>query len=263
MGQGLDVLKTCDGISASAPAGLTGSREDGSQPQGPRRPENAWDEDALVTCAAIEDSVKSAVACANRGGARISNEVLLNHELLQHARQGNAKGLSAALDKGAWTETRRPLVMKPQKPDINAQGPDGKSSDEPCAPVPTPPQQLEVGMTALMFSSQNGSVECVRRLLWAQADVNALEEDAWSALHFAAKEGHLEVCTTLLANRADFTVRNADDKTPLQIAEEEDDAFAEKLKKAAQKNPAGKAGPPLSQRGTSAAGTATARAVSS
>jgi len=232
MGQGLDVLKTCDGLAASEPRGQSGSQE------GPRRPENAWDEDALVTCAAIEDGVKSAVACANRGGARISNEVLLNHELLQHARQGNVKGLSTALDKGAWTETRRPLVMKPQKPDVNsgAASPDGKSSDD-SAPRASPPQ-LEVGMTALMFSSQNGSVECVRRLLWAGADVNAIEEDGWNALHFSAKEGHLEVCTTLLANRADHTARNADDKTPLQIAEEEDETFAEKFKKALQKGAA-------------------------
>mmetsp|Transcript_53478 Transcript_53478/g.106453 ORF Transcript_53478/g.106453 Transcript_53478/m.106453 type:complete len:239 (-) Transcript_53478:207-923(-) len=238
MGQGLDVLKTCDGLAASEPKGRNGNNEGPS----PRRPDNAWDEDALVTCAAIEDGVKSAVACANRGGARISNEVLLNHELLQHARQGNIKGLSTALDKGAWTETRRPLVMKPQKPDVNsgANGPDGKSNDETAARASgTSPH--DIGMTALMFSSQNGSVECVRRLLWAGADVNAVEEDAWSALHFSAKEGHLEVCTTLLANRADHTAHNADDKTPLQIAEEEDEAFAEKLKKALQKGVAGKA----------------------
>ena len=41
-----------------------------------------------------------------RGGNRISDDVLLNHELLQCARQGDVKGISAALEKGAWTETQ-------------------------------------------------------------------------------------------------------------------------------------------------------------
>eukprot|EP00415_Alexandrium_ostenfeldii_P004135 UN4135 len=118
--------------------------------------------------------------------------------------------------------------MKPQKPEHNRQD-DGKgatpSKDDRGEPV-------DVGMTALMFSSQNGSAECIRRLLWAGAEVNAMEEDGWSALHFAAKEGHLEACTTLLQSRADHQLVNADDKTPLQVAEEEDEEFAEKLKAA-------------------------------
>merc|ERR1712232_898012 len=160
-----------------------------------------------------------------RGGARISDEVLLSHELLQHARQGNVKGLNEALEKGAWTETRRPLVMKPQKPEnTNPKGGPGSSSAG--ADKDTP----DVGMTALMFSAQNNSAECIRRLLWAGAEVNAVEEDGWSALHFAAKEGHLDVCTTLLQGRADAQLINADEKTALQVAQEEDDEFAEKLK---------------------------------
>merc|ERR1712217_1006484 len=114
-----------------------------------------------------------------RGRARISDEVWLNHELLQHARQGNVKGVSTALDKGAWTETRRPLVMKPKKHETNSNV--GKG---PCSAPSTPkPDRCETGMTALMFSSQNGSVECVRRLLWAGAEIDAVEEDGWSALH--------------------------------------------------------------------------------
>ena len=59
------------------------------------------------------------------------NQLLLNHELLQNARQGNVAGLTAALDKGAWTETRRPLVMKPQKPDVNRGGMGKNDAQEP------------------------------------------------------------------------------------------------------------------------------------
>merc|ERR1719356_2326301 len=113
--------------------------------------------------------------------------------------------------------------MKPQKPEVGGKAlPSGKRRTE----------QLDVGMTALMFSSQTGSTECVRRLLWASAEVNAVEEDGGSPLHFAAKECHFEVCEALLKGRANPGLVNGDDKTPLQIAiEEEEDDFAEKLQR--------------------------------
>lgn len=242
MGQGLEVLKTCDGEGAQIRR---------------RRPGNDWDEDESVGCGALEDGVKSVVASANRGTSKISNEVLLNHELLQYARSGNVRGLATALEKGAWTETRRPLVMKPQKPDRtkaqagggdNAGASDGGavpsrgSYDPPPSKEPDPDdddgkdKEADIGMTALMFSAQNGSVECIRRLLWANAEVNAIEEDGWSALHFASKEGHLEVCGTLLQARADTQLRNCDDKTAVEVAEEDDSSFAVKLQALIKRN---------------------------
>eukprot|EP00930_Biecheleria_cincta_P048653 TRINITY_DN33934_c0_g1_i1.p1 TRINITY_DN33934_c0_g1~~TRINITY_DN33934_c0_g1_i1.p1 ORF type:complete len:209 (-),score=51.48 TRINITY_DN33934_c0_g1_i1:58-684(-) len=196
MGASMDVLGTCDGNYG---------RNDASQ--GANAP-SAWDEDASVSCAALEDGVKSVVASANRGSAKISDDVLLNHELLQYSRQGNLRGVSEALDKGAWTETRRPLVMKPQKPDAGGKK-KGKDDSE------------NIGMTPIMFSAQKGSVECVRRLLQAKADVNAVEEDGWSALHFASKEGHLEVCKALLESQANPELLNIDDHKPLDVADEE------------------------------------------
>jgi len=96
--------------------------------------------------------------------------------------------------------------MKPQKPDNGAKKPDDKTDP------------AEIGMTPLMFASQFGSAECVRRLLWAGAEVNANEEDGWTSLHFAAQEGNLEVCTTLLQARADHTMVNAESQTPLDVA---------------------------------------------
>merc|ERR1719291_525028 len=38
-----------------------------------------------------------------------------NHDLLRCARMGDAQGVADALEKGAWTETRRPLLVKPYK----------------------------------------------------------------------------------------------------------------------------------------------------
>jgi len=210
----MDVLGTCDGAYGRDGEKKHGSSADRGEPTG------SWDEDVSVSCAALEDGVKSVVASANRGGARISDEVLLNHELLQYARQGNLRGVSDALEKGAWPETRRPLVMKPQKPDAAAKkGKGGKDDDS-----------TNVGMTPIMFSAQKGSKECVARLLQAKAEVNAVEEDGWSALHFASKEGHLEVCKTLLQGRANPELINADDQKPLDLADE-DNGFRRGLTK--------------------------------
>ncbi|CAE7692599.1 CASKIN2 [Symbiodinium pilosum] len=199
MGQSLDVLRTCDGSDGhDAKMKPTTNATRGSP---------TWDDDVVVNCAALEEGVKSVVASANRGGARISDEVLLNHELLQYARQGNLRGVSEALDKGAWTETRRPLVMKPQKPDAGKRG----NGDEPAV----------VGMTPIMFAAQKGSVDCVKRLLQARAEVNAVEEDGWSALHFACKEGNLQVCQSLLECKADPALMNIDEQRPEDVADED------------------------------------------
>lgn len=218
MGQGLEVLKACDGtLSEGQQHGADGT----SSGQQPRREHPSY-EGASCSCTALEDGVKHAVATVKRGGNRISDDVLLNHELLQCARQGDVKGISAALEKGAWTETRRPLVMKPQKPQ--------EGGDDACAGLRGRREPGDVGMTALMFSAQAGSVECVRRLVWAGAELNAAEEDGWSALHFAAKEGHMAVCMALLESRADPELYDSDDRTALQVAAEEDDEFADRLR---------------------------------
>lgn len=228
MGASLEVLKTCDGTCGQGKSDSSRGRNSDQ----PCRGHYNFDDDASCGCTAVEDGIKHAVATVRRGGARISDEVLLNHELLQHARQGNVKGLNEALEKGAWTETRRPLVMKPQKPEAT----NSKGGQNSCGGPYDKGDPGEVGMTALMFAAQNGSAECVRRLIWASADVNAIEEDGWSALHFAAKEGHFTVCTTLLQSKANPELINSEDRTPLQVAAEEDDEFADKFKKAIQKS---------------------------
>jgi len=163
---------------------------------------------------ALEEEVKNAFHYASRGGTRISDAVMLNYELLQQARQGNLEGVHAALKKGAWPETRRPLVMNPQQPQLSYE------DDEP----------YEIGMTPLMFSAQTGSSKCIDMLVTFKAKVNAVEEDGWSALHFAAKEGHLEACRTLLRHKADNQMKNSDGMTPLELAAKENCDFAKLLK---------------------------------
>lgn len=229
MGQSLDtVVKTCDadearnrGVVDNRP-GRPGESLDSSGSGGPGRPRQSYSshtsagagnaqnnavQDLHVSCnQAVESSVTTCISTAQRGSNQMNETVLRNHELLQHARCGNARGITEALDAGAWTETRRPLVMRPQKEDRPQNHHDTDGGD--------------IGMTALMFSAQAGSTDCVKRLLWANAQINAVEEDGWTPLHFAAKEGHVDVCRTLLVAKADPNLPNADGQPPLGVAEE-------------------------------------------
>eukprot|EP00415_Alexandrium_ostenfeldii_P002462 UN2462 len=117
---------------------------------------------------------------------------MADHELLQHARRGNPKGVRKALEKGALIEARRPLAMRPRDY-VKGSSPKGLEANE-CE---------QTGMTPLMYAAQSGCVECVRLLLEYGAHVNAVDEDLWSSLHFAAKEGHIKACEKLLENRAE------------------------------------------------------------
>lgn len=95
-----------------------------------------------------------------------------------------------------------------------------------------------LGMTALMFCSQLDSPECTREMLYAGADVNAVEEDGWAALHFAAKDGHLKTCRLLLRSRADAGIRSDEGTTALEMAQAEDHSFAAELAKLMQETEA-------------------------
>eukprot|EP00928_Gymnodinium_smaydae_P091041 TRINITY_DN7473_c0_g2_i1.p1 TRINITY_DN7473_c0_g2~~TRINITY_DN7473_c0_g2_i1.p1 ORF type:complete len:237 (+),score=56.23 TRINITY_DN7473_c0_g2_i1:288-998(+) len=139
---------------------------------------------------------------------------LMDHELLSCARRGDAAGVQAALRKGAWTEARRPLVVKPYPQDRRSNDHDVKFD----------------GMTSLMYAAQLGSADVVALLLQARAEANAMEEDDWMPLHFAAREAHLPVCRQLLDARADSELATSDGQTPLDLAyEAEDPAFARRF----------------------------------
>lgn len=135
-----------------------------------------------------------------------------NHDLLRYARSGHKEGVSDALDRGAWTETRKPWMVGPH-------GGNGLS----------PLEDSCEGMTALMYASQNDALEVVARLLAARASINAVEEDGWTALHFAAKEQHLDICRALLESRADHELQSLDSETALTVAQLTDAFFARSL----------------------------------
>jgi ankyrin repeat protein len=59
-----------------------------------------------------------------------------------------------------------------------------------------------------MLASENGHLETVKLLIANKADVNAKNNDGWTALMSASRNGHLEIVKLLIANKADVNAKN-------------------------------------------------------
>src|SRR5690349_1994752 len=75
-------------------------------------------------------------------------------------------------------------------------------------------------MDSLFINAANGNWEKMKQILQlGVVDVNAKNEDGWTALHVAANDGHIEVAKLLIEAGAD--INKAVDDNPLQIANQE------------------------------------------
>ncbi|XP_047322365.1 ankyrin repeat domain-containing protein 2B-like isoform X2 [Impatiens glandulifera] len=74
------------------------------------------------------------------------------------------------------------------------------------------------GRTALHFACGYGEVKCAKVLLEAGAVVDALDKNKNSALHYASGYGKKDCVVLLLKNGAAVTLQNMDGKTPLDVA---------------------------------------------
>jgi ankyrin repeat protein len=72
--------------------------------------------------------------------------------------------------------------------------------------------------TPLHWAAHEGSVDCVRVLLAAGADVAARALDGCTPLHSAAAQGHAACCRLLLDGGAAVDAADADGDTPLRLA---------------------------------------------
>ncbi|GAB0134885.1 hypothetical protein EsDP_00003239 [Epichloe bromicola] len=63
-----------------------------------------------------------------------------------------------------------------------------------------------------------GSVPMVKLLLQNRSPLNPTDIEGYTPLHHAVAEGHGDVAITLLKEGADFTLKNAEDKSALDLA---------------------------------------------
>ena len=70
-------------------------------------------------------------------------------------------------------------------------------------------------MTPLMLVAYSGRAPAVTALINAGADVNAQDDDGWTALVHAASGGHAQVVSLLLMAGADPNIRTRDGRSVL------------------------------------------------
>ncbi len=76
------------------------------------------------------------------------------------------------------------------------------------------------GWTALHWASRNGHTEIVKLLIKAWASVNTKNNYGLTALMLASMYGHTEVAKFLINSVADVNIKNNNDKTAFMLAEE-------------------------------------------
>ncbi len=76
----------------------------------------------------------------------------------------------------------------------------------------------EEGRTALHFACGYGEIACAEKLLAAKANADALDKNSNTALHYAAGYGRRDVVQLLIDAGASVVLKNADGKTPSDVA---------------------------------------------
>jgi ankyrin repeat protein len=130
--------------------------------------------------------------------------------LMWAAEQGHTDIVKFLIDKGANIHAQS-KVFKPIRRgglNLNARpGPDGQMTGDPMG-----------GLTPLMFAVRQGSIETVKLLVGAGADIAKPAVDGSTPLLVAVQNGHYEIGKFLLERGANPNQANGKDWTPLYLA---------------------------------------------
>ena len=86
------------------------------------------------------------------------------------------------------------------------------------------------GESPLFAAALNGHVDTVLELLTMGAEVNSQRHDGWSPIHAASYNGHLLVVRKLIDFGANVNIATMGHRTPLSLAERQDNEFSKKFK---------------------------------
>lgn len=76
----------------------------------------------------------------------------------------------------------------------------------------------EFGRNKLHYAANNGVAMIVKKLIDEGIDINAQDNNGWTALHFASQNNHFDTINLLLENKADPNIHDKQGNGPLWIA---------------------------------------------
>jgi ankyrin repeat protein len=130
--------------------------------------------------------------------------------LMWAAEQGHEPVVKLLIERGAAVGSQSKVIRPIRRGGLNLNarpGPDGQMTGDPMG-----------GLTALMFAVRQGSLETVRTLVSAGADVNKAAVDESSPLLVAVQNGHYDIASFLLDHGADPNQVNVKGWSPLYLA---------------------------------------------
>ena len=136
--------------------------------------------------------------------------------LMWAAEQGHADIVELLLEIGADVDAQSRIIRPIRRNGLGfaRPSPDGKPNGDPMG-----------GLTPLLFADREGSIETVRVLVAAGANVNKASVDGSSPLLVAVQNGHYEIARFLLDHGADPNQANTKGWTPLYLAVSNRDAL--------------------------------------
>ncbi|GAA5929920.1 hypothetical protein JCM3775_004464 [Rhodotorula graminis] len=147
----------------------------------------------------------------------------------QLARDGNASLLRVQLEQDPDLvakldqDSRTPLqcaisALPPSVPAVDACLDAFARLDDPRTKTKALENGDGVGNTALISAATTGSLEIVKLLVGAGADVTAANSRGATALHYAASKGHVSIGRLLIERGADINTRDKANQLPLHRA---------------------------------------------
>ena len=173
---------------------------------------------------------ETALMMAARTGKRNAVQVLLDHgakvnatenlrgtnALMWAAEQGHTAVVQFLLDNGADLEAQSKVIRPIRRNGLGfgRPGRDGQPTGDPMG-----------GLTPLLFAARQGSLDTVRVLVAAGADIRKAAVDGSSPLLVAVQNGHYEIARLLLDRGANPNQANVKGWTPLYLAVSNRDAL--------------------------------------
>ncbi len=163
---------------------------------------------------------ETALMMAARSGNLDAVKVLLDHgaqvnakenlrgtsAIMWAAEQGHADVIKYLAEHGADVKQASAVIAPPRRRGLA------------FAPPNAPPGPPKGGLTALHFAARQGTMESVRVLVAAGADVNQISADGSSPLLVAVQNGFYPIAQFLMDNKANVNLTNNKGWSPLYLA---------------------------------------------